>query len=360
MFQSLADLIYEAALVPDRWDDALAGACSLSDSAEGQLFLFREGARPRGRSTPNMQEEFDRFVAADVWQSSKSVQSAYRMQTASCVQIDDFLTPEEIAQDPVRIRLRAAGIGVNLCTAVPMPGGELVTFVFQRRLQDGRFPRQAIEKLETLRPHLARAGLISARLGLERAHAAVSALEAIGLPAAALTTKGLVVAANPLFETLSGVFRSAAFGKIQFVESATNALFQGALERAKSEAVLVGSIPVPAAEGHPPLVIHILPIRGAARDIFSGSHVLIAITKVRVEAPVPSPQVLHALFDLTPAEASLAAALVQSGLSLKETAQGLGIQFGTARKCLEHIFYKTGTNRQSQLISLLKSAQPIG
>jgi DNA-binding CsgD family transcriptional regulator len=64
------------------------------------------------------------------------------------------------------------------------------------------------------------------------------------------------------------------------------------------------------------------------------------------------------LFDLTPAEARLAAALAR-GLALKDAAIRQGIRFSTARSYLEGIFRKTCTNQQSQLVALLKSTQPL-
>jgi DNA-binding CsgD family transcriptional regulator len=61
---------------------------------------------------------------------------------------------------------------------------------------------------------------------------------------------------------------------------------------------------------------------------------------------------------LTPREAGLATALA-AGRSLKQAAADNGVQFSTARSYLEEIFRKTGVNRQSQLVALLKSVAPI-
>jgi DNA-binding CsgD family transcriptional regulator len=57
-------------------------------------------------------------------------------------------------------------------------------------------------------------------------------------------------------------------------------------------------------------------------------------------------------YDLTPAEARLAAALAE-GESLEEAAGLLGITRNTARTHLKRIFAKTGTNRQGALVRLL-------
>ena len=61
---------------------------------------------------------------------------------------------------------------------------------------------------------------------------------------------------------------------------------------------------------------------------------------------------LRAAFDLTEAEARLAA-LLGAGEELRSAAARLNITYGTARSRLAQIFQKTGTQRQALLIRLL-------
>ena len=61
------------------------------------------------------------------------------------------------------------------------------------------------------------------------------------------------------------------------------------------------------------------------------------------------------LFDLTPAEASLALALA-NGLTLDEAADGLNIRKNTARAHLRSIFSKIGVTRQTTLVRVLLSS----
>ncbi len=162
MFDDLTDKIYEAAFVPDLWAGALEAAASLSGSANGAIFLFSDGSPVRGRLSDDPPREansletvrllFDEFIAGDSWKFSDPIQRMCAMQPASFVRVDDFLTPEEIEQDPVRIQLRAAGIGAHLCSAVAMPSGELVTFVFQRWTRDGAYDQASSDRLDQLRP----------------------------------------------------------------------------------------------------------------------------------------------------------------------------------------------------------------
>jgi DNA-binding CsgD family transcriptional regulator len=367
MSDDLIDRIYEAAFVPELWPRVLETTADLSGSANGVIFVFDERAPIRGRfsdASPASAEAlkdvrplFDAFLAGDSWKISPGVIRMYELQPASFVHVEAFMTEEEIANDPQRIAARAVGIGVNLCTAIPLPTGELVTIVFQRWLKDGYYDQAAIERVDQLRPHFARAGMIAARLGLEQAQATVSALEAIGVAGAVMVGSGRVLAANALLEKLPSVFVAVAHGGIALANPAADALFQEAILRNAQDQV-VRSIPVPAGDGQPPLVVHLLPLRRAAHDIFSGADILVVATPVSASAIVPSPSILAGLFDLTPAEARLASALAQ-GRPLKEAASASNITFKSGRTYLERIFAKTGTHQQSELVALLKSAERI-
>ncbi|RUX25382.1 helix-turn-helix transcriptional regulator [Mesorhizobium sp. M7A.F.Ca.US.011.01.1.1] len=366
MFDDLTDKIYEAAFVPDLWPGALEVASGLSGSASGSIFVISDNCPTRGRISDNssghgkslekIRPVFDEFLAGD-WKLSPGVLRMYDMHPASFVHVEAFMTEEEIERDAVRMLLRASGIGAHLCSAVAMPSGELVTFVFQRWTKDGLYDQASVDQLDQLRPHFARAGLVSGRLGMEQARATVSALEAIGLPAAVMTASGRVLTANSLLEQMPEIFLPTAYGGMAIANASANALFQEAIVENRHR-FPVRSIPVAANESRPALVLHLLPLRRAAHDIFTGADMLVAATEVSASSVVPSPTLLAGLFDLTPAEARLAAALSQ-GRPLKDAAFDLKITVKTSRTYLERIFAKTGTRQQSQLVALLKSTEPL-
>ena len=68
-----------------------------------------------------------------------------------------------------------------------------------------------------------------------------------------------------------------------------------------------------------------------------------------------SREMVRRLFDLTPAESSLALALA-NGLTLDEAADGLNIRKNTARAHLRSIFSKIGVTRQTTLVRVLLSS----
>jgi len=104
---------------------------------------------------------------------------------------------------------------------------------------------------------------------------------------------------------------------------------------------------------------HVLPLSGGFRERMGGTPR--AVSAMFVQAigelqPLPG-EVLVKLYGLTTAETRLIGLLARDH-TLEESASALGIARTTARTHLKHIFEKTGTNRQSQLMKLVLSALP--
>ena len=95
----------------------------------------------------------------------------------------DVYSREQIDNEPIfRDFFRPRGLGWGTATAIPIPTGDMLVFDLERRFDAGPVGAETIRRLDSLRPHLARAGLLSCRLAFERARAAVLALEHVGIP----------------------------------------------------------------------------------------------------------------------------------------------------------------------------------
>lgn len=360
MAEDLADRIYEAAFVPDLWPGALERISLATGFASGELQLMTlEGSVPEYQATPLTQVALGAFIAAGKTGQCERAGLYVSSDYTGFVCISDHMSAEQLERDPVPATLEKIGLGWQVGAMTPLPTGELASFTFERWLRDGRAPAASIARLEEVRPHLARATLVAARLGLERARATASALQSILLPAAVLRASGHVVATNALFDSLSAVFRPTAFGGLALADASAQALLKASIEagRGASEPT-VRSFPIARDESGPPLVLHVLPLRRNARDVVSGGDLLLAATTVCASRLVPDPSVLSGLFDLTPAEARFAAALTRLG-SLKQASSDCGIAVSTARSYLERIFLKTGTHGQAALVALLQAAHSI-
>lgn len=359
MTDDLIDRIYEAAFVPELWPSALQDIASRANAASGEFQVIVPGEAPRWQATDVTREVFEAFMAAGKWLHCERPQRFLESGHAGFLCDADVLTPEQAARDPVRHMLDAVGLGWQLGTLIAMPSGEIVGLTFERWLEQGRPSQADIAALDRLRPHMARSALVAARLRLARAEATASALEAVGLPAAVVSGGGTVLSANPLLEQMHDIFVPRAFGRLALADASANRLFEAAMAASRmAGAPLVRSIPLRSGPAQDPAVIHLLPLRRKARDIFAGADLLVIISTVAAQANVPRLRLLSALFDLTAAEARLAAAL-SAGKSLKQTAAEMGITFGSARTYLARVFAKTGTSQQSQLVALIKSARVV-
>ena len=106
------------------------------------------------------------------------------------------------------------------------------------------------------------------------------------------------------------------------------------------------------------MILHLIPIKRAANDIFSGVTAIFVVTPV-VPAEVPTAEVLQGLFDLTPAEARVARAVAGSE-TIETIAKAFGVSKGTVRNQLKAVFAKTGVARQTDLARLLSGAGVSG
>jgi DNA-binding CsgD family transcriptional regulator len=104
-------------------------------------------------------------------------------------------------------------------------------------------------------------------------------------------------------------------------------------------------------------VIHVLPLHGRPTDAAArGPSAMILIIDPERE-PESVPTMLQRLYSLTASEAQVALRISQ-GLPLKEIAEELSVSYQTVRTHLQHIFDKTDTHRQGELIRLLLALNP--
>lgn len=359
MQTSVADLIYEAAFSPECWPEALASAANGSGCASGVLGVCDQAQTLIGyRASALIQPIVQRYVEVSHEAPSPRFGVLRSADHAGFTAITPLLTDEQLANDRIQQSLRSLGLDAQAASEIHMPSGEFICVSFERLESQGPFDRSNLDALDGLRPHLARASMIAARLRLAQAHSTVTTLAALGLPAAVLTLRGRALATNMLFDQLRDVFLATAFDGLAIGDHEANALYQEVLRNGANAAMqtpTVRSIALAPREKRAAMVLHILPLRRSAHEILSGGDWLLVASSVRADALTPSPNILRALFDLSPAEVKLATA-VATGLTLQDAARDAKIQITTARTYLDRIFRKTGTHQQSQLVALLKSA----
>lgn len=347
--ESLEDLIYEAAIVPERWTDVLDHLSQIA-GAQGAVLLAADMQNLRWLSSQALTGVMEDFASGGWAGVGTRTQRLLHARHAGFILEEDVYSEQEI-EDDVLIRdfLRPRGLGWGTATALPLPTGDTLIFSIERRYADGPVPRAATETLDSLRPHLARAALLSARLKLERVRAAVEALEMIELPAAILTHKATLQTANGSFAQLIPSLVRDRRERVALADPAADVLLAQALSAGPARESR--SIPIPTDGRHPAMIAHLIPMRGLARDIFAGSASIMVMMPV-LPGRVPGPELLAGLFDLTAAEARIARGVAGGAtLAVMATAQGVSVE--TIRSQLKATFAKTGVTRQVDLARLI-------
>ena len=357
MDQELLDLVYEAAAIPEYWAPVLERLCAVSGSNAAALIAVTPEGALRHVATQSYGAQFARYLENPARYDNvrpARVMAIHPMGFASDLEVS---TIKELDDDLIYTELlRPNGFAWTAGTAIPVPSGDLLVFDFARHTHRDPYSRSDMEQLNAYRPHVARAALLAHRLGLAQAVASANAMQAIGLPAATINSAGAVTASNALFDALSPRILAGAFGRVRLVERPSDQLLREAFQRSGDESArAVRSIPMPARYDEPALVLHVIPLRRAANDLFVRSTALLVVTPVT--APdAPMTEVLTGLFDLTPAEARVAGG-VSRGMSLDEIAAAHALSKETVRTQLKAVMSKTGTERQSELALLLSGAR---
>ena len=346
------DRIYEAAFLPEAWPSVLQALADRVEASGAGLVIDRPGQEPILSATRELFPALTGYCESGAWRASELTTYARRAPPATFLQDKDFF-PEDLMNREADTALIPLGEDALMGTVFPMPSGEIAAFLIHRKPMPGLPHDAALTWLNSIRPHLGRAALISGRLHLERATNTVQTLSRLGLPAVVLTAAGLAVAVNERFEALASTFRIGAFNRVSMVNPSANALFANALAETAAANAVVKSIPAPARDDDPALIVHVAPIERGAHDIFDQAATLVVVTPVGM-VPSPDGAMLHGLFDLTPAEARLVQKLAQ-GRTVQQVARDLGLAIPTLRAQLRSIFAKTGSKGQSDLGRLIGS-----
>lgn len=353
------DRIYEAAIIPEQWPGVFDAVAARTEAALGSLFVWRAGQVARWIGTPEAEQLIADYVAlnrADF--NSRAVRCAARdLGNFGFVTDLGMFTAQEIDLDPFyREFLYPRGYGWVAATTITAPSGDQYFYSWERSRARGPFEKSCTRELGLLRPHLARAALLASQLDFQRAAAMTGALAAVGLPAAVLRAGGRLYAANALFEKLIPDAFNDRRERLTLSHAKADSLFAQALSKSTrtTSTKSVQSIPIPGNAERMPMILHVLPVRGAAHDIFSAMESITVVTPVD-RRTVPSAEVLQGLFDLTPAEARVACSIGR-GRSIEEIATAGGLSRETIRAQLKAVLAKTGLNRQTELIALLGGA----
>ncbi|MBD8619433.1 hypothetical protein IFT67_10925 [Sphingomonas sp. CFBP 13728] len=346
----LLDDIYDAGVSPERWP-TLLDRLAIEHGARGAVLFHATDDSSAMLVSPRI-EGFANAYHGGGWMSPNVRGERMLREHAPRFQTDtDYWSVRQMESMPVyRDFLVPAGYGTGVGTAIQGTSHDMLGLTMEGLTCDAA-ARRVLPRLDRLRPHLARAASLSMRLGRVWSHTAVAALEVAGTGAAVIAPDGRLRAANACFGASMGDRATEMRGRLHFRHPAVASRINDVVHRGAFDPEAAVSIPIPPGDDRSACVLHLIPLRRRARIIFESDGLLLIVADPDNRA-MPEAGMLRLLFDLTPAEAALAAELAV-GRSLQEAASRRGIRHSTARAQLRSIFLKTSCRRQGELVCLL-------
>jgi DNA-binding CsgD family transcriptional regulator len=357
--EPLCDRIYDATIDADTWPGVLQDIASASGCAWGALLTRRSDAWIGWRISPADAPAVDSYLRSDGPQRSITTERLFSIGHPGFISDHEHFTEEERRADGYFQWADAHGFRHGAATGFQLNTGDLAVVQFMRR--SGRPPLRGceLEHLDRFRPHLARAAMLAARWKMERVRAATEALALVGLPAVVLSADCRVMASNSLAQDLTrhliwlardGLALSDPTASAKLKRQVAACALSGLLESASS-------FPAWDDERKAPLIVHVVPLKGDRRELFEGGLALVLFTDATAPNQ-PNPELIREIFDLTAAEARVAAQLAQ-GRSVEQIASAHSVSLSTVRSQAKSILHKLGAHRQAEVAARLVGARSI-
>ncbi|AVH22683.1 helix-turn-helix transcriptional regulator [Nocardia cyriacigeorgica] len=351
-FSDLVTAIHDAGADPTRWDSAL-GAMTAAFGATRGLLVIPEPAgsgfvvtAAGAELTPGIHEHIVR--AADRIQ---------QLPSGAPVTSDEVLPPRDGGDggraDPDGL---ANSFLARLDSAVP-PAWICLTMPAQvdtARHSAGR------ALLSVLVPHLGRAlRNQSTLIELTRERAvALATLEKARYGIMIVTADAAVIFANSAAMDITGDSDGLAAdssGRLRASPSANHARLSRLIREAADPDGSSGNVAITRPSGRRPLIVRVTPLDGMPGAPSPRPRAVLLLVVDPDHDLEPQPRALHDLYGLTEAETMVAMGVIR-GDGLPAVADQLSVSLFTARTHLQHIFVKTGTHRQAELVRLLLSS----
>ena len=344
-----------AAVDPSQWVEALDVA-TVETEAFGALLLPAAGdVLPDMPHTASMAPSADTYMR-DGWYRRDERYNAISTMLATGVADDfDAMGADRMGRHPYYQEfLRPHGLhwfaGVRI-----LCGEKLWVLSIQRTAQQQPFSPEEKERLVRLAHSLPTGVAIARALGSATGASLLDAFELSGTAAVLIDRQGKVIRPNLSAERLLGGDVRVRDGRIFAADAAATRALDRTLREImfRRDASGLGPPVKLPRSGQRPLLAYPGRLPAMAANPLSDCQAIVVLVDPDARK-MPDAALLRGAFELTDAEARLAARLA-AGAPLDEICDRLRIAKETGRNHLKSIFAKTGTHRQSELVVMLAS-----
>lgn len=361
-FSRLVAGIYAAAVTPQQWESALGDVVRTLDGTGGGLVFTDGSSRWQLAALP---PDAVKSYAEHYW-GLDHVLAAVEKGPVGAVRTGDELIPSkpqtEFHADWIRPNGLEDGLFVRLNSGMKT---SCLVAATPRRAESFAAPER-IKLMSGLVAHLRQALRTQDKLAaLDHCSAGLlGAIEAVRHGVIIVESRRGVVHLNTAAEIIvrAGDGIGLRSGRIANTSTQTERRLNGALQAALDEDANVQhgrSFICERPSGKRPYVIHVLPLHGSTTgEPLNDATALVLIIDPEQENQA-APALLRQLYKLTNTEAEIAVRLTR-GDDLKEISDELSVSLTTVRTHLQHLFEKTNTHRQAELVRHLLAVSPSG
>ena len=367
--------IYDCAIDPERWPDAMGEICTDLRCMLSNLLLF-----DLDRSHVRFLKGWNNNDVDVVLQDKAYVEDMMflmRPFPIATLPIDEpimmsrrFADAETLkAAYETRYMREVAGPrgdGDALATVVARTPRSTGLFVAVRHESERPVGSDDLALLRLLAPHIRRAITISDLMELKalETEALSATLDRLAMGVVVVASENRILHANEAARHMlaNGSRIVARRGRLTARDSAAEAELSQAIALAGADEAALGGTGIGVALGaqdEQPALAHVLPLaRGEVRTRLmprATAAVFINTPEFRAQ---PDLRTLAQTYGLTPAEARVAERLLAGAANLAEVAASLDVSLATVKTHLSQVFAKTGVSRQSDLVALVHRMTP--
>ncbi len=362
------DLLYEAAVEPEKWIPAMDRFSDLVGGTSSWLSRLSmadgTGTGVVSRIDPVMPPLYHAYYAPqNLYSNATDPEAFMRGWTPKIMLDEDFVAKDDLVKTEYYDGfLKPQDVHSIMFVRLAARGVEISAISINRPESWGRFETWQVERAKRLHPHVRRAFRVAETL-------AEAGLVAEGMSAAMdrspcgvimLDDAGRIRRTNAVAETRlaeAGGF-CVIGGRLSAVQPKAANELQALISAAASPDLSVrtgGAMTLTVPGKRFPLSVTVAPVRSQAYAVFDHRPaVIVCINDPEADTQI-SEETLRALFGLTRAEARVAIATTRGGTA-RQVAATLGVSVHTVRNQLQSVLEKTGASRQSEMVALLMRA----
>ena len=367
-FSKVVEAVYDCALDPNRWHDTIR---LIADLCESQICFLGVYDYQNRRSELAYQHGYDEHwirLHEEKYKDLDPLFLAGQLAPIGVVKTQAMLIDDDEFQETRFYQewVRPQGLHDMVSFKVMRTGQRIGWLCANRRDTYPRYGDAEVRLLTLLSPHVCRSVAISDALNLRtiRSEALEATLNALASGVYLVDRYGRIIYMNRAAEhqVKTGNALRVEHDRLAPVDRAARVALANAIAEAIADEVEMPAsgvtLALPDREGAG-LVATILPLGRGERQNLCGAFA--AIAAIFVQDPVVVPpfpgEAFAKLYGLTGGELRVLLAMAP-GLGVKEAAEVLGISEATARTHVQHIYDKTGTSKQTELMHLFMSATP--